>query len=50
MADPMFAFGDDLHGALREAARLGPVARDPETGRSRPLTDAERTALERSTS
>src|SRR5437016_9336738 len=26
------AFGDDMHVALREAARAGPIARQPETG------------------
>jgi len=37
-------------GEVSAAAEAVLVARDPETGRSRPLTDAERTALERSTS
>jgi acyl-CoA thioester hydrolase len=35
-------------GEVSASAEAVLVARDPETGRSRPLTDAERTALERS--
>ena len=47
MADPMFAFGDDLHGALREAALVGPVVRDPETGVAIALRHADVEALGR---
>jgi acyl-CoA thioester hydrolase len=36
-------------GEVSAAAEAVLVARDPETGRSRPLTEAERAALERST-
>ena len=36
-------------GEVSASAEAVLVARDPETGRSRPLTDAERAALERST-
>jgi hypothetical protein len=32
MVELLTAFGDDLHDALREAAREGPLAHSPETG------------------
>jgi cytochrome P450 len=41
------AFGDDLHDALREAARQGPLARDAETGVVVALRHADVDALGR---
>jgi cytochrome P450 len=41
------AFGDDIHDALREAAREGPLARDPETGVVVALRHADVDALGR---
>jgi len=41
------AFGDDMHVALREAARSGPIARMPETGVVVVLSHAEVEALGR---
>jgi hypothetical protein len=47
VVDLMTAFGDDLHDALREAARAGPLARDPETGVVLALRHADVDALGR---
>jgi len=41
------AFGDDMHAALREVARSGPVARHPETGFAIVLRHADVEALGR---
>jgi cytochrome P450 len=43
----MTEFGDGLHGMLRELARNGPVARDPETGAFLTLRHADVDALGR---
>jgi cytochrome P450 len=47
MVDLLSAYGDDLHDVLRDAARAGPLARDPETGVAVVLRHADVEALGR---
>jgi hypothetical protein len=47
MVDLVTAFGDELHEVLRDAARAGPLARDPQTGVVIALRHADVDALGR---